>query len=79
MLASLSLFRRKQGNYFVYGDLRTAYKFRADEKEAKQSDFDTRRADSLLRITRCWNRSGFALLALRFLLQRIALLTKGRT
>lgn len=75
MLASLALFRRKQGNWFVCGDLGTAYKFQGDKSDPKSNCLDTRRADRLLRSARCWNRSGFVLLALGFLLQLIALLT----
>ena len=75
MLASLSFFRRKQGNWFVYGDLGTAYKFKGDEGEVQQAGFDTRKADHLLRFAKWWNRCGFALLALGFLLQLLALLT----
>jgi len=74
-LASLSFFRRKQGNWLVYGDLGTACKFKEDESEVRQTGFDTQQADRLLRCAKYWNRSGFALLALGFLLQLIALLT----
>jgi len=75
MLASLSFFRRKQGNWIVYGDLGTAYKLKGDDGEVQQTGFDARKADRLLRLTKWWSRCAFTLLALGFLLQLITLLT----
>jgi hypothetical protein len=76
MLASLALFRRKQGNWFVYGDLGTAYRFQSNGRTSGQDGLDTKRADALLTRARWWSRIGFALLAVGFLLQLISTLTE---
>lgn len=75
MLASLALFRRKQGSWFVYGDLGTACQFQGDGRTSDHDGLDTKGADALLARARWWTRIGFALLAVGFLLQLISTLT----
>jgi hypothetical protein len=78
LLASVALFRRKQGSWIVYGDLRTAHKVKGDKGDTEAGSFDTRKADRLIGLAKWSYRSGFVLLAVGFLLQLIGVIVSKR-